>query len=353
MSTIIYGDKEVKMAQKCVFCGGEPQNKNKEHVIPQWLSKYLGRYKSICDLSGVTDKKIPFSGLTFPACEKCNSDDSVLEVGAKKVVEKMMAGQSVTGSEINTLLDWFDKLRIGIWLGQLMLSKKTDSVDPNFYINDRIGAQDRMLIIERIEGVGKGLGLCGNNTEMFMYMPSVFQVWFNDVLITSASTAGLVSNKLGFPRISQQQNFGYRESVATVIKGMDKTVHPVVMNVDAADKTIIYQPMFKQFVSQTDLYDGQYVQQHSYDANSGVGGIFVQRHNNAIRYLKPEDKVMLMPKMQPNSSTGKSIKRVFDLQNHLMTQFNGLAAYDTAHQEYIKICLAKNQLRSKMAEKTK
>ncbi|MFQ6730107.1 MAG: hypothetical protein ACLRFK_03620 [Alphaproteobacteria bacterium] len=341
------------MAQKCIFCGGEPQNKNKEHVIPQWLSKYLERYKDICDLSGVTDKKIPFCGLVFPACEKCNSDDSVLEASAKKVVEKLMESKSVTGAEINTLLDWFDKLRTGIWIGQLMLSKRIYSIDPNFYINDRIGSQDRMLIIERIEGVGKGLGLCGSNTEMFMNMPSVFQVWFNDVLITSASTAGLVSNKLGFPRIGRQQEYGYRKSVATVIKGTGKTVHPVVMNIDAVDKTIIYQPMFKNLVSQTDLYDVQYVQQHSYDASSGVGGIFVQRHNNAIRYLKPEDKVMLMPKMQPNSSTGKSMKRVFDLQNHLMTQFNDLTTYETEHKEYIKMCLVQNQLRSTMAEQTK
>ena len=163
------------MAQKCVFCGGTPQNKNKEHVIPQWLSKYLGRYNSVCDLSGVTDLQIPFKGLTFPACEKCNSADSALEAAAKNVVEKMMSAQPVTGSEINTLLDWFDKLRIGIWLGQLMLSKKMDTIVPNFYINNRIALKDRMLIIEHIEGVGNGLGLVGSNNNMFQYSPNAFQ----------------------------------------------------------------------------------------------------------------------------------------------------------------------------------
>ena len=64
------------MAQKCVFCGGVPEKKNKEHVVPQWLSRYLGRYKSVCYLGWVTDAKIPFSGLTFPACTACNSDDA-------------------------------------------------------------------------------------------------------------------------------------------------------------------------------------------------------------------------------------------------------------------------------------
>ena len=56
------------MAKQCIFCGGKPQNKNKEHVIPQWLSKYLERYQAECDLSPVTDVKIPFSRLSFPEC---------------------------------------------------------------------------------------------------------------------------------------------------------------------------------------------------------------------------------------------------------------------------------------------
>lgn len=339
------------MAKQCIFCGGEPQNKNKEHVIPQWLSKYLERYQAECDLSPVTDVKIPFSRLTFPACEKCNSADSKLEAEAKNVIEKLMESKSVTGAEINILLDWFDKLRTGIWLGQLMLTKKIDKIDPNFYINGRIAAQDRMLIIERVDGIGQGLGLVGNNTKLFENMPSVFQVWFHDVLITSASTSGLVSSKLGFPRLSKQQMSAYRESTATVTKGTGKTAHPVVMNIDATDKTIIYQPIFKGFVSQTDLYNTQYVQQHSYDANAGLGGIFVQRNNNAIRYLNPEDKVTLMPKTQPKNSEVTSLKRVYDLQRYLLTNLNDINSWDKSTQNIIKGCLFENSIYAKAAEK--
>ena len=345
--------KEVEMAKKCIFCGGKPQNKNKEHVIPQWLSKYLGRYQDECDLSPVTDLKIPFSRLTFPACEKCNSADSKLEAEAKNVIEKLMESKSVTGTEINVLLDWFDKLRTGIWLGQLMLTKKIDLMDPNFYINYRIGTQDRMLIIERIDGIGQGLGLVGSNTDLFANMPSVFQVWFHNVLITSASTPGLVAGKLGFPRLSKLQMSNYREATATLTKGMGKTVHPVVMNIDATDKTIIYQPIFKGFVSHTDLYNTQYVLQHSYDANTGLGGVFVQRNNNAIRYLNPDDKVTLMPKMQPKNSEGKSIKRVYDLQRYLLTDLNDINSWDAPTQNIIKGCLWQNLLYSNAAAKIK
>jgi hypothetical protein len=330
------------MAQKCVFCGGEPQNKNKEHVIPQWLSKYLGRYKSICDLSGVTDKKIPFSGLTFPACEKCNSADSGLEGNAKKIVEKMMTGQSVTGSEINTLLDWFDKLRIGIWLGQLMLTKKIDEIDPNFYINQGIGLKDRMLIIERIDGVGNGLGLVGSNVDMFLTSPNVMQFWFNDVLITCASATGLVGNKLGFPCVSQIERLGHRICEIKVLPGRNKTTHPVVMNVDGKDKMIIYQPIFKEY-QDASYYDVPYVKEHCYDFDNGQGGIFIQRNDNKIRYMNKEDKVNLLPKKQSKAMADNSIKRVFELQNHIIENLYKMKFNNQMYEKYIAACVKKNK----------
>ena len=334
LSTIICSDKEVKMAQKCIFCGGEPQNKNKEHVIPQWLSKYLGRYRDICYMPNITDKKIPFCGLVFPACEKCNSDDSVLEVGAKKVVEKMMSGQSVTGAEINTLLDWFDKLRHGFWLGELMLSKKLDEIDPNFYINTRIGQKDRMLIIERFKDVGNGLGILADVLPGHKKSPNVMQFWFNDVVLTSVSVTGLVGNKLGFPSISQIERVSRQIIEFELSPGRNKTTHPVVMNIDATDKTIIYQPIFKEY-QDAPYYDVPYVKEHCYDFDNGLGGIFVQRHDNKIRYVGKDDKVTLVPKIQPKSAVEKSVNRVFEMQNYVLDDLYKKNSARVAFQKYI------------------
>ena len=330
------------MAQKCVFCGGVPQNKNKEHVIPQWLSKYLDSYKKPCVLTYVTDKQIPYCGLTFPACEKCNTNDAKLEGEAKKIIEKMMAGTSVTGLEINILLDWFDKIRTGLWLGELMLSKSQDDVVPNYYINDRIALKDRMLIIERIDGIGNGLELTGANTTVFKYAPCVFQILFNDIVITSASTSGLVSNKLGFPYIGKTQEANYSQQCAELFAGRNKTTHPVVMNIDATNKTIVYQPIFKEiFVPKN--HDVPYVHQHSYDYDAGLGGIFVQRNNNQIRYLGKEDKVNLIPKAQSKDKLNSSKKRVFELQNHIVVNMFDAKTLSLEHQRYMNACVRHNK----------
>lgn len=340
------------MAQKCIFCGNKPQNKNKEHVIPQWLSKYLGRYKSVCTKSTSGDFELTFAQLTFPACKACNDADSQLEGESKIIVEKLMESKSVTGQEINTLMNWFDKLRVGLWLGQLTLMKKLDLMDPNFYINDRMATKDRMLIIERVKDIGNGLGLIGNDTNMFLFSPCAFQVWFNDVLITNVSTDGLVSGKLGFPKLSKIQSTGYRGATATISKGANRTVHPVVMNIDGTNKTVIYQPIFKQYMPNA-LYDTPYVQQHCYDYNSGLGGIFIQKNGNVIQYMKPEDKITLMPKAQPNNTALKSMQRVYELQNHVVIKLNDVESHKKSVQQMIKASMLQNQVLINKIERAK
>jgi hypothetical protein len=38
---------KTRMDKFCVFCGESPENKNKEHVIPQWLIRMTGYSKRI------------------------------------------------------------------------------------------------------------------------------------------------------------------------------------------------------------------------------------------------------------------------------------------------------------------
>lgn len=264
-----------------------------------------------------------------------------------------MDSKSVTGQEISTLMDRFDKLRTGLWLGQLMLLKQLDLMDPNFYINDRIATKDRMLIIERVQGFGNGLGLVGVDTNVFKYTPSVFQVWFNDVLITNASTDGLISARLGFPRLSKVVSTGYRGATSTLTKGTNKTARPVIMNIDGANKTILYQPVFKQYMPHP-FYDVPYVQQHCYDINNGLGGIFVQKNGNTIQYLKSNDKIKLMPKAQPKEDVAlKSMKRVFELQNYVITELNDTQSHTPAVQQLVKASLLQNQVMIEQIENTK
>ena len=84
------------MRKVCIFCGRAPKDKNKEHVLPQWLLKitgkptrsvYLGRDWSSSEL---TERFYSFQGFTFPACKSCNSAYSSLEHKAEVIVRRML-----------------------------------------------------------------------------------------------------------------------------------------------------------------------------------------------------------------------------------------------------------------------
>ncbi|HBP27131.1 MAG TPA: hypothetical protein DD611_04115 [Alphaproteobacteria bacterium] len=312
--------KENKLAQQCIFCGKKPENKNKEHVIPQWLSKLVGSYDHICNFGLLTEKHITFGKLTFPACTACNTKFGELEAAAKIVLEKVMAGNAITATEINTLLDWFDKVRVGLWLGQLMLVDEKRDIEPQFHIADRIGTKDRLLIVERLADPVARLGFSGTNTETFMTCPSAFQLCIGDYLFTNASEMGLVANRLGYPQISK-----IRKGVETscdITPGRGKPKHPVVASLQASPyRTLIYQPMFKCFAptTRTEYYNVPYVLSHSLDMENGVGGVFYQRGDNTVRYLGANDKINIVPRKSPeNVSLYQMTAKVYDLQRSVL-----------------------------------
>src|SRR5436189_6336335 len=122
----------------CIFCGGPPNDKTKEHVLPQWLIELTGPRKRVVNF-GVNlltgqQPRFDWTSFVFPACDACNQRYARLEVTAKKIVEKLLEGIPVSGNEYIEFLDWLDKVRIGLWLGYYYLHKNPTGISPNFHI---------------------------------------------------------------------------------------------------------------------------------------------------------------------------------------------------------------------------
>jgi hypothetical protein len=80
----------------------------------------------------------PASTFHFPACQSCNKFyDKTLEAHAKKAIELLLAGKSIDVYQCYWLLDWLDKVRVGLWLGFNMLHN--EEFQPKFRIDQRIG----------------------------------------------------------------------------------------------------------------------------------------------------------------------------------------------------------------------
>ena len=127
----------------CVFCGKPPENKNKEHVLPQWLLKETGDPKRVVKMGTdfKTQKPIEFAWnrLTMPSCTSCNDEFSSLEGRIKPIIQALQRREGVPVEDYIQLMDWMDKVRVGLWLNYHVLQGNPTGIDPNFHIKDRIG----------------------------------------------------------------------------------------------------------------------------------------------------------------------------------------------------------------------
>lgn len=288
------------MAEKfCIFCGKKPQNKNMEHVIPQWLIKLTEREKKdVFDGTPANHKHINFMQFKFPACEVCNSKYSELEAQTKPILETVLSGGTLTGTDLNILLDWFDKIRIGLWLVEMYYDKNLrTTINPHFFIDTRMGLKDRFLCIKKLDIPADKKGILWGGTESFLFKstPSAFVMLINDYLFYNASDDNLISPHVGFPVMNFVKTVDSTKSIfeAKLQAGKNKIVQPILPGFINKDNMLcFYQPMFKQMAGNTNYVNNPYVQQHCYDMNNGIGGIFCQKGKSGeIRYLTQSDKI--------------------------------------------------------------
>ena len=178
--------EKVNLKQVCVFCGEKPASKNKEHILPQWLLKLTGDpsreayfgadMRHYAKEKEFKQRKFAFSAFQFPACVQCNDEYAQLEGDTKPIMDKIFANEYLATQEIITLLDWFDKVRTGLWLAMTRLDNVVENVEPKFHIAKRTALKDRLLFIYDLKEDRKGLTVIGANMPIFYQMPSCFSI---------------------------------------------------------------------------------------------------------------------------------------------------------------------------------
>ena len=189
----------------CVFCGKTPNTKTREHVVPHWLLETTGDPKRVIPLGQNYAKnkeiiKYAWSSFVAPACEACNNDFAELEGRVKPIVEAMIQREAITVAAYLDLLDWLDKVRIGVWLTQHMIENHPIEITPHFHISSRIGQKDRMVAVYVFDSDNKGINLFGSDSLIFNDMPSCFGLRFNNILLLNASADFFCSKGCGLPQ---------------------------------------------------------------------------------------------------------------------------------------------------------
>ncbi len=195
----------------CVFCGAvlAKSKRTKEHVLPMWLLRMTGdpnrEFRLGSDLRTGKEWIRAASSITFPACGPCNEKyGKSLEAQANKTVRAIQDGKSISVSNAYRLLDWLDKIRIGLWLGLLILQNEGD-IRPKFSIDTRRGRKDRIAIIAvDPDDRAQRLTFGGTDNSLFRQTQCGLYLRINNIRILSISADFLLTQETGLPHGDNQ-----------------------------------------------------------------------------------------------------------------------------------------------------
>jgi len=254
-----------------------------------------------------------FDQLHFPACERCNSKFSLLEGRVHQYFNRMFDSDFFNPVEIDDLLDWFDKVRIGLWLWSITLGEMLDDVLPKFHITSRMGNKDRVLFIyEMQEYSTKGIQFIGNNSPGFQFTPSCFSLRINNIYFFNYSYDFLFAKNIGFPYPTKilATDTPERHWMVDLVKGTEKIKLPLIKYNFLKASTYIYQPICTNlnYVNKEDsenYYDTRWVKDNLLNLSAGKGAIFY--FDETLHRLPEDEELMLYansqkldPKLFPN-----------------------------------------------------
>jgi hypothetical protein len=236
------------------------------------------------------ERRFAFDAFKFPSCKECNQRFANLETSVKVIVQKMILEESLSESELSTLLDWFDKVRIGLWLGFLYLDKNPLGISPHFHVQHRIRQHDRVLAIFKADRNMRGLHFNGCDTFAFAQTPSCFSLWINSLCFLNMSYPNLLARRMGFPFPMETYMMEDGRLYAPFNKGQNRIMRPVLKKPISIKGTELYQPIFSGNLAGGDseavqkLYDTKYVRDNCISWEEGIGQIYVKRDSEVAAY---------------------------------------------------------------------
>ena len=280
------------MKKVCVFCGEKPEAKEKEHVIPLWLIEMTGDPNRIAAFGldfprTPSVRKFAFDQLTFPACSGCNRAFGTLEEKVKPIVTRLLADQAASSSDFLLLLDWLDKVRVGLWLGYLYLDKNPLGIDPTFYVGHRVAQLDRMVAIIRIADKLDSLSFTGPEFKGYQLSPTCLGLRVNGLFLLNASGIGVCSHRLGFPYV-EPVSFNNDRKLEVISKnGSGRIMRPVNRELNVLRASTLYQPIFRNLLAFQDanrLLASEWVREHAEDLAAGQGKLFMETSESVELY---------------------------------------------------------------------
>lgn len=340
------------MPKYCIFCGNPPKTKTKEHVLPQWLLSHTGDpSRSVnmgYDYLSESYYNFSWSSLTAPACEQCNNTYSTQEEKIKKLVTKIENREELDTRECISLLDWFDKVRVGLWLNYNLLTKNIANISPNFFIEQRTAAKDRMLAIYPFNDNPNGLNAFGSESLVFQLTPSCISVRINNTVYLNISSDFLFARNCGFPSPNNMyidaNSPGTNLLKLSDIQYRRRVKGPLLQKPIYKPALQFYQPIIKNKLAinqeSNDIFDSyladSYMLEHCLENQPGHGCIFTEYNNRPLAITNSINTVKWSNVLgKQTKSLGEIAAQTYLYQNYLHHRIPTASA-DRDYRRYVK-----------------
>jgi hypothetical protein len=237
----------------------------------------------------------PASTFHFPACKTCNERyGEGLEARAQRIVIELSRRQSLAVGQCYVLLDWLDKVRVGLWLGYNALHK--DIIEPHFRIDGRVAKKDRVAIISVDPNDGfKGFNVGGCDNNVFRTTQAGIYLRINNVRILSVSSDLLIARLAGLPHATELFLSDDYKAYAVLAPG-DNQMSQDWKSFTTLGTTIIAQPMVSldpAIPGRVKMYVNVDVMSHSKDS---------------LRSLKPKPGTTVWPLQLISNADGGRLR---------------------------------------------
>jgi hypothetical protein len=186
-----------------------------------------------------------------------------LENAARQAVFRLIGGGPITAIDCTHILDWLDKVRVGMWLASLYLLNNPSGIKPNFAIKLRAALKDRMVAVYRCSTTMRGLDVLGFQTPCFHHLPSCFTLRINDTFLLNISADFLLARRFGLPHPSDRMITRAEGLEFKLVRGTEQLVQPLLELPLAPYELAVYQASWRAELTneKSDFYKTPYVEE--------------------------------------------------------------------------------------------
>ena len=307
----------MKKEKRCIFCGDEFP-RTKEHIISTGVIEETidpsiqGIFGPYHENGHYEFKELPIKSFVFRACGPCNHYYSKIDRNAKNIIHKIIQSKPINYFDLNRLLTWFDKVRIGLRIALFQMKDQKERILNHFYVNFNIQAKDRLLLIYKNKKIENDFIVICANIPAFQYIPSCFAIKINNYGFINISEHYLVSEKMGLPYAKDISYFNeLYPHASTLVKGSKEVKYPILEEIYDRDCSEIYQINLSNNERKNipTFYNDPYVKSFFKDDTSELGNILYYK-NEQIKKYPPSKSLEWKPKVEKDLSDKDFLKHL-------------------------------------------